>query len=147
MTPRGSPPHGLQAAVARPFPELVPSGRRGPGSRARCGRRGRVCGGLWTRSRAGSQAGLRPGLTGSEGLGGRAVWYPSARALGLALGIGRGVQRRTSERRALFVGKVPSPTKVAAQRCPLRLAGPVLIIAPQMVLALLGVYSCFVGTS
>lgn len=46
------------------------------------------------------------------------------------------------------MGKVPSLAKVAAQRRPLRLlALPVLIIAPEMVLAFLGVYWCFVGAS
>lgn len=51
--PRGRPRAGCRPSLARPRPELVTSGRRGPGSPARGGRRGRVCGGLPTRSRAG----------------------------------------------------------------------------------------------
>lgn len=42
-------------------------------------------------------------------------------------------------------GKVPSLAKVAAQRLPLRLLALFSSSAPEMVLAFLGVYSCFVG--
>lgn len=142
--------HGLQAALARPFPELVRSGQRGPCSRARSGRRGRVCGGLWMRSRA-CLAEPRPtydlAWRGPESLGGRAV------AVAECLGTGPGAGQSGGGRSAgpqnggcCLWGKFP-----VLPRWPLKgsleAAGPVLIIAPEMVLAFLGVYWCFVGAS
>lgn len=41
--PGGRPREGCRPSLARPCPKLVTSGRRGPGSPARGGRRGRVC--------------------------------------------------------------------------------------------------------
>lgn len=59
--------------------------------------------------------------------------------------VGRWAKGRTQNRGRCLWGKVPSLAKVAAQRLPLRLLALFSSSAPEMVLAFLGVYSCFVG--
>lgn len=123
-------PHGLQAAVTRPFPELVTSGQRGPCSRARSGRRGRVCGGLWMRSRAGL-AEPRPtydlAWRGPRAWTEGQWWWPGA--WGQALGdrtVGEGPY---PEPRALFVGESSQPCQGGRSKASLEATGPVLIIS------------------
>lgn len=52
-----------------------------------------------------------------------------------------------SEPRALFVGESSQPCQGGRSKASLEAAGSVLIIAPEIVLAFLGVHSCFVGAS
>lgn len=72
--------------------------------------------------------------------------WPGVWGQALAL-VSRWAKRWTSEPRALFVGESSQPCQGGRSKASLEAAGPVLIIAPEMVLACLGVYSCFVGAS
>lgn len=94
-----------------------------------------------------TEADLRPALEGPEGLGGRAVAV--ARCSGTGPGAGH---RAVGEARDLGVegavcGASSQPCQGGRSKAFLDAAGLVLIITPEMVLAFLVVYSCFVGAS
>lgn len=107
--PSGSPRAGSGRSLARPCPELVPSGQRGPGSRAPGGRRGRVCGGLWTQSAAGLAKPRPTSDLACRGPRGRAEGQrrPPRGRRGWAAG--RWARRRSPAPGALFLRKVPRP--------------------------------------
>lgn len=106
-----APRAGCRQSLARPGPELVTSGWRGPGSPGRGGRRGRVCGELRPRSRAGL-AERRP--TSDPACGGLGAG-PKGRGRGEpGPGPGPGPLRVVGEARglraaALLLGKVAAP--------------------------------------
>lgn len=134
------PLRGLQAAVARPLLELVTSGQRGAQLARPPGRRGRVCGGLWMRSRAGL---AEPRPTSDLPWRGPRAWaegqwrWPGARGQGLAQG-----SRAVGEARDLGVegavcGASSQPCQGGRSKAFLDAAGLVLIITLEMVLAFL----------
>lgn len=116
-----APRAGCRQSLARPGPELVTSGGRGPGSPGRSGRRGRVCGELRPRSRAGlaerrptsdpARGGRGAGLKGRGRRGARAGAGAGAAA---AAGGGRGAG--PPGRGRCFWGKLQPRGKVASRR-------------------------------
>lgn len=121
LPPTGSPRAGCRTPLARPFPELVTSARRGPGSPARRGPRGRVCEGPTTRNRAAWPSHGRPPTrpSGARGAGpkGSGGFGEPGRAGCLAAGRpGGGRGPGPLDRGHCFWGKSPAPGKAETRR-------------------------------